>query len=109
MFAGGFTLDAAEAVCGGDGVPSVFELVGQLVDKSLVTPQETEDGSTRYAMLETVRECLEESTDIKRLTALLSGLMKGEVRTLASVLNCKVAAKDRPVRLTGSLRAGSNP
>ncbi len=56
VFAGGFTLDAAEAVCGGDGVPSVFELVGQLVDKSLVSPQETEDGRTRYTMLETVRE-----------------------------------------------------
>jgi len=56
VFTGGFTLDAAEAVCSGDGVASVLELVGQLVDKSLLAPQETEDGGTRYAMLETVRE-----------------------------------------------------
>ena len=56
VFTGGFTLDAAEAVCGGDGAASVLENVGQLVDKSLLVPQETEDGGTRYSMLETVRE-----------------------------------------------------
>jgi len=56
VFMGGFSLEAAEAVCGGDGVGSVLELVGNLVDKSLVTPQETMSSSTRYTILETVRE-----------------------------------------------------
>jgi predicted ATPase/DNA-binding SARP family transcriptional activator len=55
VFMGGFALGAAEAVCGGDGVASVLELVGNLVDKSLVTPQEAMT-PTRYTMLETVRE-----------------------------------------------------
>jgi predicted ATPase/class 3 adenylate cyclase len=55
-FTGGFALDAAEEVCGGDGVGSVLELLGQLVDKSLVTPQEAAGNATRYSILETVRE-----------------------------------------------------
>ena len=71
VFTGGFTLDAAEAVCGGDGVVSVLEHVGQLVDKSLLAPQETENGGTRYAMLETVREYgrshLEEHQELETL------------------------------------------
>ena len=71
VFTGGFTLDAAEAVCGGDGVASVLEHVGQLVDQSLLAPQETESGGTRYAMLETVREYgrshLEEHEELETL------------------------------------------
>jgi predicted ATPase/DNA-binding SARP family transcriptional activator len=56
VFAGGFTLEAAESVNGGDGANGIVELVGQLVDKSLVTPQESGDRTTRYSTLETVRE-----------------------------------------------------
>lgn len=49
VFSGGWTVEAAEAVCdvGGD----VLELVAQLVDKSLVAT-----GGDRMSMLETVRE-----------------------------------------------------
>ena len=38
VFAGGWTLEAAEAVCGGDGIPEaeVLDLLAGLVDKSLV-------------------------------------------------------------------------
>jgi predicted ATPase/DNA-binding SARP family transcriptional activator len=56
VFVGGFALDAAEAACSGDGVGSVLELVGHLVDQSLVTPHETASIPTRYTILETVRE-----------------------------------------------------
>ncbi|HCG02655.1 MAG TPA: hypothetical protein DEV93_19195, partial [Chloroflexi bacterium] len=56
VFVGGFAMEAAEAVCGGEGVGSVLGLVGQLVDKSLVTPLEAIDVPTRYTILETVRE-----------------------------------------------------
>jgi len=48
VFAGGFTLDAARAVCDTNGVLEVF---ARLVDKSLVV---AEDG--RYRLLETIRE-----------------------------------------------------
>jgi non-specific serine/threonine protein kinase len=38
VFAGGFTLDAAEKVCGGTGIipDAVLDLVSGLVDKSLL-------------------------------------------------------------------------
>ena len=53
VFAGGFTLDAATAI---SGESSTARLLGQLIDKSLVGRHESPDGSTRYALLETVRE-----------------------------------------------------
>ena len=55
-FAGGFTLEAAEAVCAGEGIErqDVLDLLGQLVDRSLVQV-ETDGPSARYRLLETVR------------------------------------------------------
>ncbi len=55
VFAGGFTLEAAEAVGAGDGVLSddVLDLLGHLVDKSMVTFDVQVE---RYRMLETVRQ-----------------------------------------------------
>ena len=57
MFAGGFTLDAAEAVVAGDAIDAfdVLDVLGQLVDKSLVVADDTDDG-TRYRLLETIRQ-----------------------------------------------------
>jgi len=57
VFAGGFTLDAAEGVCAGDSVQrdDVLPLLTQLVDKSLVVLYE-HDGTERYRLLETVRQ-----------------------------------------------------
>lgn len=53
VFSGGFTLDAATAVFGG---LSTAQLLGQLIDKSLVARQGMTDSGTRYTLLETVRE-----------------------------------------------------
>ena len=57
VFAGGCTLEAAEAVCSMDGigVADVLDLLGRLVDKSLVLT-DLQDGETRYRLLETVRQ-----------------------------------------------------
>ena len=57
VFAGGWSLEAAEAVCAGDGVePSeILDLLTQLVDKSLVIG-ETQGAIARYRLLETVRQ-----------------------------------------------------
>lgn len=54
-FSGGFTLEAAEQVCA-NGLPpdAILDLLGSLINKSLVVPAE-EAGSVRYRMLETVR------------------------------------------------------
>lgn len=50
VFSGGFTLESTEAVYGADGV----ELLLNLVDKSLVVPEEADD-EIRYRLLETIR------------------------------------------------------
>jgi predicted ATPase/DNA-binding CsgD family transcriptional regulator len=77
IFAGGFTLEAAEWVAGSQGVkvagsttpqhpttlspkhpdtPPVFDGIASLVDKSLVRQEERSDGEPRFTMLETIRE-----------------------------------------------------
>jgi predicted ATPase/class 3 adenylate cyclase len=58
VFAGGWTLEAAETICGIDPVceREVLELLSALVDKSLVLSDEQPDGRTRYRLLETLRE-----------------------------------------------------
>ncbi len=61
-FVGGFTLDAAEAVCFGAGVDryEVLDLLTRLVDRSLVVHDSDTHGGTRYRMLETIRQYGEE-------------------------------------------------
>jgi predicted ATPase/class 3 adenylate cyclase len=56
VFAGGFTLDAAECVVADDQIDrfDVFEHVSALVDKSLVVPDAVD--ATRYRLLETIRQ-----------------------------------------------------
>jgi predicted ATPase/class 3 adenylate cyclase len=57
VFAGGCTEEAAEEVCGTDPLSSgeVFELLAGLVAKSLVVAQR-DGATTRYRLLETIRE-----------------------------------------------------
>ena len=57
VFAGGWTLEAAEAVGIGDDVEAweILDLLTSLVDKSLVVA-EREEAHTRYRFLETVRQ-----------------------------------------------------
>ena len=58
VFAGGFTLEAAEAVADAPGDPGVelFDGVASLVEKSLLRREEGPDEESRYVMLETIRE-----------------------------------------------------
>ena len=71
VFAGGFTLEAAESVCAGEDLRrnEVLDLLSYLVDKSLVIVREDGTG-TRYRLLETVRqygrERLEEAGEAAR-------------------------------------------
>src|SRR5204863_1233707 len=66
VFAGGWSLPAAEAVCSGDG--AVLEGLAALVDESLVRQRETASGEPRFSMLEIVREYA-----LERLAALGEG------------------------------------
>jgi non-specific serine/threonine protein kinase len=58
VFAGGWSLEAAETVCSDEHTPPehVMDLLAQLVSKSLVLADEAGDGTERYRMLETVRQ-----------------------------------------------------
>jgi predicted ATPase/DNA-binding NarL/FixJ family response regulator len=58
VFAGGWTLEAAEAVGAGDGIDEgeVLDLLSGLVDKSLVVTEAGPEGALRYRMLEPVRQ-----------------------------------------------------
>ena len=51
-FAGGCTLEAAEAVCGADGL---LTGLSTLIDNNLLRQQEQPDGEPRFTMLETIR------------------------------------------------------
>jgi predicted ATPase/class 3 adenylate cyclase len=64
VFAGGCTLEAAETVCGGEGIDpdTVFELLAGLVARSLVVAGER-GLETRYRLLETIRQYSEERLD----------------------------------------------
>ena len=57
VFAGGFTLDAAESVCAGGGIDAleVLDVLTSLVDKSLVVADD-DRSATRYRLLETIRQ-----------------------------------------------------
>ena len=57
VFAGGSTLEAAEAACGGEDLEKdeILEPLSHLVDKSLVVMEER-GGEARYRLLETVRQ-----------------------------------------------------
>jgi predicted ATPase len=64
VFAGGFTLEAAQAIAAGEGVEArdVLTHLGSLVAKSMVDTDDTEVG-TRYRLLETLREYAWERLD----------------------------------------------
>ncbi len=64
VFVGGWTLDAAEAVAGGDNLTDpVLDVVDALVDQNLVQRIEDMNGEPRFAMLETVREFADETLE----------------------------------------------
>ncbi len=70
VFVGGCTLEAAEAVCGGEGL---LTGLATLIDSNLLRQEEQPDGEPRFTMLETIRayalELLEasgEAEDVRR-------------------------------------------
>ncbi|MBI5651866.1 MAG: tetratricopeptide repeat protein [Chloroflexi bacterium] len=77
VFAGGWTLDAAESICAdvttgrhGDAenkitASEIFDVLSRLVDKSLVNV-EMRDSETRYRMLETIRQYAHEKLNDAR-------------------------------------------
>jgi non-specific serine/threonine protein kinase len=59
VFAGGCSLEAAQAVCGPGtrgGADGVFELLADLVERNLLLSLDDDPGEVRFRLLETVRE-----------------------------------------------------
>jgi predicted ATPase/class 3 adenylate cyclase len=62
VFVGSWTVEAAEQVCGDQQAPlsldpsDILDLLARLVDRSLVTADETDERETRYRFLETIRQ-----------------------------------------------------
>jgi len=85
VFAGGCTLEAAEAVVDQEGTHDVFTGIASLVDKSLLRQEEGAEGEPRLRMLETVREfglerleaSGEASATRERHAAFFLGLLEG--------------------------------
>lgn len=73
VFSGGFTLDSGEAVCSYEGVEphQVLDLLGRLVDKSLVIVDDDQGQAARYRLLETIRQyAMERLVEKERVEAL---------------------------------------
>jgi predicted ATPase/DNA-binding CsgD family transcriptional regulator len=65
VFAGGWTLQAAEEVCAGEGIErdEVLDLLTHLADKSLVLVSGRDGEEARYRFLETVRQYASEKLE----------------------------------------------
>lgn len=63
VFSRGFSLEAAEAVCGSLNGPDVFDGLASLVNKSLIRQIEGPGGESRFLILETIREFAVERLD----------------------------------------------
>lgn len=73
IFKGGWTLEAAEAICAGEEIESweILDLLASLIDKSLVVP-ELHEAHQRYRFLEMIRQYaldrLSESGELEQIS-----------------------------------------
>ncbi len=85
VFVGGWTLEAAEAICPDEEIEAyeVLDLLALLVDKSLVLVAESSEDEARYRLLETVRQYARERLDAAGEAATLQGRHLGWLVDLA--------------------------
>ena len=93
VFVGGSTLEAVEAVCGGEGLLTGLTT---LIDSNLLRQEEQSDGEPRFTMLESIRaysldllEASGEAEDVRRRHAnhfvAVAGRIEDDVRTKPDV------------------------
>ncbi len=56
VFSGGFRIESAEFVCSPPAESDLLDIIGSLIDKSLLIQKEMADGESRFRMLEVVRD-----------------------------------------------------
>jgi predicted ATPase/class 3 adenylate cyclase len=73
VFAGGWTLPAAEATCAGEGLEdwAILDALSGLVEKSLVVADHQSGSEVRYHMLETIRQYAQERLDCAGLVVVV--------------------------------------
>jgi predicted ATPase len=98
VFAGGFTLGAAESICAGGDIDAddVLELLTRLVDKSLVAVAEHGGAEARYRLLETVRQYGVEKLQESEETDGTGGRHTLFFLALAEEVELKINSADRP-------------
>jgi predicted ATPase/DNA-binding CsgD family transcriptional regulator len=96
VFTGGFDLDAAEEVCGGENHEhdEVLNQLTSLIDKSLVEVAER-DGAARYGLLETVRQYAREKLEGSGEKPSIRRRHAGFFLELAEHAEPKINGKDR--------------
>jgi predicted ATPase/class 3 adenylate cyclase len=96
VFAGGFDLAAAEAVCGAEPLESddVLDALSSLVEKSLVRLDES-DAVARYRMLETIRDYAREKLELAGDTAATAARHCDHYFAMAKAANRGLAGADQ--------------
>jgi predicted ATPase len=107
VFAGGFTLEAVQAVCVLDADSTVssseanedaiLEQLGQLLDKSLVQGQQGTGGEPRFTMLETIHEYATEQLEASGEAATLQERHADYFLRLAEEANPQMFGPERDV------------
>ena len=112
IFRGGWTLEAAEAVCDPDGElgPEILDAVDTLVTNSLVRAVHEDGGLPRFVMLRTIAEyafqALSESADLKSVGAKHASYFMAMAREAApDIFNPDEDWPDRLEREHDNLRA----
>ena len=100
VFAGGFTVPAAAAVYGPNSTdPSVLELLGRLVDKSLVLPATTDGGQGRLRVLEVLRQFAHERLGERGEATQVQESHMDYFTTLATELSSKLRGPEQGIAL----------
>lgn len=99
VFAGGWTLEAAEKVCGGDGLEAweIIDTLTALVEKSLVVYEQR--GAARYHLLETAREYANDRLTEAGTVALCRRQHCGYFLTLAEEVQPKLSGPEEALWL----------
>ncbi|GAA2273511.1 LuxR family transcriptional regulator [Nonomuraea roseoviolacea subsp. roseoviolacea] len=96
VFAGNLDLEAAEAVCGGDGLAAhdVVDLLSSLVDKSILISRHDGEG-VRYRLLETIRDYGLERLEESGQAAALRRRHRDHYRRLASQSRARMTSPEQ--------------
>lgn len=97
VFAGGCTLEAAEAICSGEGLEAgqVLDLLASLVAKSLILADRRPGEEARYRLLEMVRQFARERLDKAGESDLRRTRHRDYFLTFAKTNIPKLGSKDR--------------